>query len=120
MGHPWFHDVNLFDTWYGAFFGVVFGTLGGLLGGLAGFWVPQGKGRRFILGAMTTFAIFGTLLFITGIVALATGQPWGIWYPFAMSGLASGGVMGGLLPHARRLYAQAEARKLEAGALRHS
>ena len=53
-----------------------------------------------------------------GLYALATGQPYHVWYPFALMGFILAVVLGSLLPVVRRRYAQAEQRRIDAEALR--
>ena len=59
------------------------------------------------------------LLIITGLYALLlAGQPWQVWYPLVLLGGLGTLATGVLLPVTRRVYRQAEQRKLEASALR--
>jgi hypothetical protein len=53
-----------------------------------------------------------------GAYALACGQPYGIWYPPLLLGVIFTLVIGVNLPIVRRRYAEAEARKMEADAIR--
>ncbi|NPV49108.1 MAG: hypothetical protein HPY69_19360 [Armatimonadetes bacterium] len=53
-----------------------------------------------------------------GVVALAYGQPWGIWYPFLLLGLIVGGVSFMALFVTRSAFRLAEARKLAAAEIR--
>jgi hypothetical protein len=119
MSEPWF-DPNTFGTWYGAIGGGVGGTLIGCLGGLAGYLGPRGKGRRLVLGSMLVCAGLGVVQLGFGLVALSTGQPYGIWYPLLLIGTLMAVLMGGLFPMIRLRYSQAEHRRLEAEAIRKS
>lgn len=118
MTTPWV-DPQLFGMWYGGIIGgVVLGGGGGTLGGLAGLWAPRAKGRRWILGGMQAFLTFGLIQATVGIVALLSGQPYGIWYPLLLCGGISTLVMGLSLPRIRRTYAAAENRRVQAEDLR--
>ena len=117
MDTAWF-DPNTFGAWFGAIVGGGGGTLGGLLGALCGVWSPQGKGRRFILGAMIFFIAIGVLFAVTGIVALLTGQPYAIWYPLLLTGIIFSVVVGSLFPVVRKNYKDAENRKIAAKSIR--
>jgi hypothetical protein len=119
MAEPWFSDPNMFGAWFGSIVGGVGGTLAGLLGAAAGTLAPRGKGRAWVLGGMTVFAGLGVLLLGVGLVALFSGQPYGIWYPFTLCGAIFAGVCGSLVPVVRRVYDQAEERRMNAEALRH-
>jgi hypothetical protein len=118
MAEPWFTDPNLFGGLYGGIVGSVGGILGGLLGAVSGRLVPQGKGRRSILGSMIGFVVFGAINLLVGLVAWWSGQPYAIWYPFASCGLIFVLVMGGLIPVMKRRYEEAESRRIDAAAIR--
>jgi hypothetical protein len=117
MATPWF-EPNTFGAWYGAMAGGVGGSLVGLWGALAGTLAPRGKGRGLVLGGFGVFFVCGLASLGLGVAALASGQPYGIWYPPLMVGIVLSGVIGGLLPAVRKRYAEAEARRLEAEGIR--
>lgn len=119
MSEPWF-EPNTFGALYGAIGGGVGGSLCGCLGGLIGYLAPRGKGRRFALGAMLTVVVAGLVQVGLGLVALVSGQPYGIWYPMLLCGGILTVVMGGLLPVVRMRYVHAEQRRLQAEGLRRS
>ena len=119
MAEPWF-DPNTFGTWYGAIGGGLGGSLVGCFGGLAGYLAPRGKGRRFVLTAFVVFLILGVVQLTAGLAALACRQPFGIWYPMLLCGLIMSCVIGPLIPVIRKCYVQAEARRLDAEAIRRS
>ena len=118
MAEPWFSDPNMFGALFGSIAGGIGGTLVGLLGAAAGVLAPRGKGRLWILGGMTVFAGVGMVLLATGLVALFSGQPYGIWYPFTLCGAIFAAVCGSLIPALRRVYERAEERRLDAQAIR--
>lgn len=120
MNQPWFADPNAFGAWYGAIAGGVGGSLGGLLGSLVGYCAPRGKSKRLVLAALGFFTALGLLQLGFGLVALAAGQPFGIWYPPTLCGAIYTVVMGGLFPMVRRRYEEAEGRRVDAEGIRHS
>jgi MFS family permease len=118
MTTPWF-DPQLFGALYGGIIGGVFlGAGGGTLGSLAGRWAPRAKNRRWIIGGMHAFLAFGVIQVVVGLIALLSGQPYGIWYPLLLCGGVSTLVMGLQLPRIRRAYAAAENRRVQAEAFR--
>ena len=119
MAEPWF-DPNAFGAWYGAIAGGVGGTLVGCFGGLIGYLAPRGQGRRFVLTVMIGIVVAGLSQIGFGVVALASGQPYGIWYPPLLCGGIFTVVTGSLIPTVRKRYAEAELRRMEAEAIRQS
>lgn len=113
---PWFSDT--FGTYLGAYGGAGVGVLGGVLGGIGGPLAQQGKGRGFVLPAFLITAIVGVILLMAGIAGSILGQPYAVYYPLLLLGFIMAAVFGGLTPMIRMRYQQAEARKLEAEALR--
>src|SRR5262245_1642159 len=113
MSEPWFNE-NTFGALWGAIAGGGGGSLGGLWGALVGTLAPQGKGRTWLLGAGWVFVGLGVLSLAFGLYALAVGQPYGIWYGPCLTGVIFIAVVGCLIPVARRRYAEAEARRLQA------
>ena len=114
---PWFDPIR-FGALYGGIGGGLLGALGGTLGALAGTLAPKGKGKGFILGAFTVLALVGVGHLVLGIYGLATGQPYGIWYPLVLIGGILTIVIGSLRPLVRKRYEEAEGRKMEAAAFR--
>ncbi len=106
MTEPWFNP-NVY-AWIP---GTLLGVAGGIWGALAGVCVPRGKRRTLIMGMLYADLPISCLLLAAGVVALATGQPWGIWY-----GLGYPGLIGLILDIPfiwlfRRLYRVAELHK---------
>lgn len=118
MSEPWFSDPNTFGAWFGAIAGGGGGSLAGVLGALAGYLAPRGKGRQWILAGMWGFVVLGLILLGVGIVAVSTGQPYAIWYPFVLCGAIFTVVVSCNIPVVRGVYRRAEERKLEAEAIR--
>ncbi len=114
---PWF-DPNTFGAYYGAIMGGGGGTLGGVLGGLCGWLAPQGKCRGLVIGGFYFMMSIGIVNLLFGLVALVSGQPYGIWY----GGVLCGGILTTLplflIPAVKRRYAEAEQRRMEAADLK--
>ena len=107
---PWFDDPNRFGALFGAIVGGGGGTLAGLLGALTGWLAPKGKAKPLIVGGFIFFIAIGVILLFVGIWALASGQPYGIWYPFLLCGIIFTVVCGALLPVILKRYSEAEKR----------
>jgi peptidoglycan/LPS O-acetylase OafA/YrhL len=103
MTEPWF-DPNVF-AWIP---GTLLGVAGGIEGTLAGLFAPRGKLKTLVMGVH--FAIIGMccILLIVGIIALATGQPYGVWYGLGLPGLLGLAILGPLTALVRKRYAEAE------------
>ena len=89
-------------------FGGVIGCFGGLLGCLAGF----GKARKFVLTTTKVFIALGMLLTIAGIVAIACGQPFFVWYVFLLPGVMLTLIFSLNFPLIQRRYDDLEIRRM--------
>jgi hypothetical protein len=120
MTQPWF-EPNLFGALYGGIAGGGGGALIGIFGGLIGsVLAPRAIGRRWVLGGMGFVVLLGLAQLGFGLYALLAGQPYGIWFPPTLCGVIYAAVVGSLIPVIRRCYAEAEARRMDAEAIRHS
>lgn len=95
-GTVWIREVQLMKTyksifsafstnqygWLGAFLGV----MGGLYGCTAGYCVPRGKGKAFLNGLGYFIIMFCAVSLVLGILALASGEQYGIWYSLLHTG----------------------------------
>ncbi len=108
------------SVWIGALGCGGGGALAGIFGSLMGWLAPRGIGRTPMLAAHTLFVAAGALALIAGIIALAQGQPYHVWFPLLLGGGITAIVMGAMLPIARLRYRQAEARRLDAEQFRRS
>jgi hypothetical protein len=117
VADPWFNP-NLFGALFGAIVGGGGGSLLGIWGGLLGTFGQSGKRRGLVFGGFYAFGTFGLVCAGFGVAALTAGQPFGIWYGPLLVGLlfTVGSVLALVL--ARRIYAAAEQRRLQAHALR--
>ncbi len=105
----------------GAVLGAGVGMLGGIYGTMVGLLVPRGKGKRFVFGRHWSFLAVGVVLLATGITALVSGQPYGVWYALLLPGLISTALLAIFTPMLGRIwYRQAEQRRLEAEEFRRS
>jgi len=94
----------------GGIAGSVFGCIGAAIGTLAGL----GKARRLVFLLAGASLILGIASLIAGIVAVAVGQPYAVYYPLLLLGVIVTAVIGANLPGLRRRYEQIELRKMAA------
>jgi len=106
---PWFNP-NLYSFIPGTLLGIAGGGLGALAGALA----PRGRARTLVIGAFVTGIVVSLALFVAALVALVTGQPYGVWYGLGLPGLLGTAVLGGLLPVVLARYREAETRRIGA------
>jgi hypothetical protein len=109
MTEPWFNP-----NMYGWIFGTFLGIFGGTMGGLGGFLAPQGKARGLVVGLMIAGLVYSGLCLVAGLIALATGQPWGVWYALVLPGALGLVVIGVNFPVMLMAYRAAEMRKMKA------
>lgn len=94
----------------GALIGVAVGIFAAAIAWLA----ARRRARRFVLAAMTAAAGAGIGLIVLSIVGLSTGQPPNVVLFVLVAGLILAAAFGISLPRTRRLYADAELRKMRA------
>lgn len=112
---PWFNP-NLLGAWIGG--GV--GVFGGIYGSMVGVLAPRGSAKALVYTVHWTAMLLGAALLCTGVIALAVGQPYGVWYGLGLPGLILTGILLGLTPVLNARYREAEHRKLEAEGFRRS
>ncbi len=109
MIEPWFNPNA-----YAWIPGTLFGCIALVLGAFAGWLVPLGKARQFIVRAWVTLWMVAILLLAAGCIALLSRQPWGVWYGLALPGVIGTAVLGGNLLIILKRYREAEERGLSA------
>jgi uncharacterized membrane protein len=109
MIEPWF-DPNHY-AWAP---GTAYGVLAVLMGGLVVWLAPRGRAKDFVLRAWFTLWVVAVALLIVGIVALVSGQPWGVWYGLLLPGAIGTLVVGANSLVIRKRYGEVEARRLAA------
>ncbi len=110
QAQPWFGNAGV----VGGLLGGGIGILGGIYGTSVGVLVPRGRGRGFVMGFTWALLGLGIALLAAGLTALATGQPYGVWYSLLLPGAIATLLMSVFTPLVRVLYRQAEHRRLEA------
>ena len=110
QAQPWFGNAGV----VGALLGSGIGILGGAYGASVGVLAPKGKARRFVVSFSWAFLAIGLVLLAAGVTALATGQPYAVWYTLLLPGALATVLMSIFTPLVRVLYRQAEHRRLEA------
>jgi hypothetical protein len=112
MSEPWF-DPNHW-AWLP---GTLLGCSVGFWGSLVGVLVPLGKGRTLVFGVGLLLAGLATASLIAGLMALALGQPFGVWFFLVVPGLPIAIILLVALAFLPRLYQIAEAQRMRAGHL---
>jgi multidrug transporter EmrE-like cation transporter len=107
MSQPWF------DPQFAWIPGTALGVLGGFFGSVVGILARRGTAKSWVMGAHV--ALLGCCVGMLGIAALAffLGQPYAVWYGLGLAGAIGTAVLGGLLPGVRKVYREAELRKLQ-------
>lgn len=95
-------------------YGGLGGGLVGLLGAIIGVVGGRGKGRRFVLTALTAMAAVGLVLLAVGAVALVRSQPYAVWYPLVLLGGLLAILGPAMLVVMRNRYRQIELRAMQA------
>ena len=108
MNEPWF------DPMWSWLPGTLLGCSAGLFGGLAGWLVPQGKGKTWIVGGLVVLLAASIVMLFAGVIAYVAGQPYAVWYGLGLAGLIGVVVIGVNLPMLLRQYRQAEERRMHA------
>jgi hypothetical protein len=94
--------------------GGVAGSAVGLLGAALGTLTSLGRGRRFVLAGLLALGVAGLVLLAAGLVALALGQPYAVWYPLLLMGVLEPVLAFSLLPTARRRFDARPPRRVRA------
>lgn len=94
--------------------GGIGGSVLGLLGGLIGFLAARGKARGLVMVLCSLLIGLGVVSLCGGLAALATGQPYHVWFPLVLLGVLGAGVIGGNIPGLRRRYRERELQQMAA------
>lgn len=94
------------------------GALAGLFGAATGYLAPRGLARGFVLTTQGVLVAIGLAGLIAGIIAIATDQPYHVYYPLLLGGGILTIVMGSMFPIILQRYRQAESRKMDAESIR--
>lgn len=109
MSEAWFNPNLL-----GGILGAAFGCSTGIWGSLAGLFAARGKARFLVLGLGWSLLGCSFLCLALAAVALAVGQPRGVWYGFGLVGVLGSIILPTGLFTVHRAYAQCEARRMQA------
>ena len=104
-------------AWCGGIGGGVLGTLGAVYGILAGLCAPRGKCKHLVYGLAILQGMIGVVSLPAGAAAWFLHQPYEVWYPLVIIGAVEIGLTPCLIA-LRRVYRQAEMRRLEAEEIR--
>ncbi|NIS91473.1 MAG: hypothetical protein GTN98_15635 [Woeseiaceae bacterium] len=102
-----------FDDRSAALFGAIGGSLIGLWGALIGILAARGKARHFVLGSANVLLVIGIASFAGGILAVATAQPYAVYYPLLLIGIILAVVFGKLRGNLSARYEQLELKKMQ-------
>jgi hypothetical protein len=73
-----------------------------------------GRGRGLVTALLVAMAGFGVVCLVLGVAALALGQPYAVYYPLLLTGVIATVLGLALLPVARKRFAEAELRRMQA------
>ena len=102
-----------FSTRNATLFGAVGGSLIGLWGALIGVLSSRGKARRFVIGSAYALLVFGVASVIGGVTALATAQPYAVFYPLLLIGVILVAVIGKMRRGLSARYEQLELKRMQ-------
>lgn len=88
--------------------GALAGSVLGLIGALVGWLGSTGRARSFVFGTTRAIAWIGLGLLLLGVFALASGQPYAVYYPLLLVGILSA-VFGFLIPRSLRVRYEQQA-----------
>ena len=106
MSTPWFDPMAY--AWLG---GTFIGIAAGVDGTLMGLFASRGKCKGLVLTLHFGVLAVSIALLGAGLVAVATGQPYGVWYGLFLPGAIGSFVLGMLTRLLLAKYREAELRK---------
>lgn len=96
------------------------GLIGGIGGGLIGLWgaligilASRGKARNFVLGSANALLVIGIASLVGGVAAVATAQPYAVYYPLLLIGIILVVVFGKMRGNLSARYEQLELKKMQ-------
>ena len=96
------------------------GLMGGIGGGLLGLWgaligvlASRGRARAFVLSSANVLLFIGIASLVVGIVALATSQPYVVYYPLLLIGIILVFVIGKLRGTLAARYEEIELKRMQ-------
>ena len=104
----WWNDREA--GWYGGMAGGLIGIIGAIIGTLC----SLGRGRLIAVGLGWLVLVTGVASLAVGAVAVASGQPYAVYYPLLLIGAIATLVMGGNMRTIGKRFAEAELRRMEA------
>jgi hypothetical protein len=97
-------------SWLGGVLGPLLGIMGAIVGTLSG----MGRGRKVAIGICWFMIVFGSVCLAAGSVAVATSQPYVVYFPLLLIGVLSTVIMSSVLPSTRKRFEDAELRRMTA------
>lgn len=103
--------------WFGdrsaGLLGGIGGVLIGLWGALIGVLSSRGKARHFVLGSANALLVIGIASLVGGVAAVATAQPYAVYYPLLLVGIILVVVFGKMRGNLSARYEQLELKKMQ-------
>ena len=103
----WFSDRSA------ALLGGIGGSLIGLWGTLIGVLSSRGKARHFVLGSANALLVIGIASVVGGVMAIATAQPYTVYYPLLLIGIIVVAVCGKTRGSLSARYGQLELKRMQ-------
>ena len=103
------NDSALLGMW-GGILGATLGIAAGLLGWLG----SMGKAKRFVLSGFRTMMGAGGVSLVLGVIALARGLPYHVYFPLLLIGAIALLVPASTLPRLTKRYEELELRRMSA------
>ena len=94
--------------------GGIGGALLGVCGGLIGLLAGTGRSKWVVQVLCVGMASVGCVALLAGVVALASSQPYAVWYPLLLGGALGSVLPMTLWPTLKRRYAEQELRQMRA------